>query len=89
MKLLEQLAGFGDGFAFECLGHQRRGGFRNRAANALEGHIGNTLAFKFHIERQTVTAEWVIPLLPASTFDGPEVPRPAIMVENDFLIKIA
>src|SRR5690606_21166707 len=73
-----------DGF-----GHQRCRCLRNRASAAGEPHVADDIGVNAHLDMNPIAAERVVALgLTGRIRQGPEVPRPSIVVENQFLVEL-
>jgi hypothetical protein len=89
VERVEQVARFADGFALHRIGHQRCGRLRDRAALSLEGGVLDHVAIEGQIERQAIAAERVVALLlRRRRVDDAKVMRPAIVIEDHFLVKV-
>jgi hypothetical protein len=89
MHAVEQLQRFFSTFAFDGLGHQRRGRRRYGASLTLEANVADGPVVEFEAQRQVIAAHRVV------AFDAgvgglqvAEVARPAVVIEDHVAIKI-
>src|SRR5918993_5678278 len=77
------------GLSLDRVGHQRRGRLGDRAAGSLERHVFDRVAGHLDVERQAITTERVVSLgVVTGRLDRAKVPRPLVVVEDHFLVKL-
>src|SRR6185503_5754607 len=80
-------------FSFDCLGHERGGRFRDRTPRPLrhlKTDVADRLAVELHVQLNPVTAQRIVAFrLAVGRFNALEIPRAAVVVENDLLIELA
>ena len=90
VKAVEERDRLVDRAALDGVGHERRGRLRDRAAGALERDVRDAPVVEAQTERQLVAAERIVARAPVRLASGEraEVARPAIVVEDDFLVEV-
>jgi hypothetical protein len=90
VEALEERLGLGLGLALDHLGHQRGRGHRDGAAAALEGGVLDDAVLQREVDGDLVAAERVVAArLAVRVLGRAEVPRLAVMVEDDLLVEVA
>jgi hypothetical protein len=90
VEALEDPLGLLRRLAAHRLGHQGRGGRRDRAALALEAHVADRVALEPQVHGELIATERVVPARGArETLERPEVPRAPRVVEDHFMVEVA
>ena len=78
-----------NGLALDGLSHERSRSLRDRAARSIEPQVGHYAVNNLDGNRQSVATEGVVASgPPVCILKRPEVPRAAVVVENNLLIKV-
>src|SRR5438874_1110232 len=89
MKPLEHGIRLRDGASFHHVGHHRGGCLRDRAAGAFERGVADHVALHLQVQGQPIAAKRVVALGPMVRIgERVKVPRPSVVVEDNFLIQI-
>ena len=89
MDLLEHLLDLGSGLALDGLGHHRGRGLGDGAALALEADVANHAVGDIEVNGHVIATQGIGALgAPVGGGHGREVARVALVVEDDFLIKV-
>jgi hypothetical protein len=79
-----------DRLALQDVGHHRRRRARDGAPGALEGHGPDHVTLELDEQPQPVAAQRVEPFARAvGILHLPEIPRPAVVVEDDLLVELS
>src|SRR4029077_9265405 len=85
---LEELLYLASLLSLDRGGHEGGRCLGDRAARALEAHVGDHVALELEPNRELVSAKWVASLgVAIGVVHSPEVPRRAVVLEDHVLIQ--